>query len=80
MFDSIFGAGKCYDISILIIYFLGIYICILVYPFTIKNTTVNSVQIYNNIDDDYYINIEDDYNNNNIDGDYYINEIKEIKN
>jgi len=79
MVDSLFGAGKYFDIGILVIYFLGIYISILVHPFKNKNIIDdfdnNNTDDFdnnkhdffiNNTDDNYYT--DDDYYNNNIDG------------
>jgi hypothetical protein len=64
MTDSLFGAGKYFDIGILVIYFLGIYISILVHPFRNKNIIDD---FDNNNTDDFDNNNTDDFNNNNYD-------------
>jgi hypothetical protein len=63
MTDSLFGAGKYFDIGILVIYFLGIYISILVHPFKNKNI----IDDFDNNNTDDFDNNKHDFNNNNYD-------------
>jgi hypothetical protein len=84
MTDSLFGAGKYFDIGILVIYFLGIYISILVHPFKNKNIIDdfdnNNTDDFDNNTDDFFNNNYDFFNNNTddnyyTDDDYYNNNI-----